>query len=98
LLLKFGIRDICHAWVGTDVYACALQRPTAQTHDVYGDDDEDDDGDDDEGDADNDEDKESVSARVCMDVSVCVWFCMCVYIPTSLVNIKLKKIRFLICS
>ena len=49
---------------------------------------------DDEGDVDNDEDKESVSARVCMDVSVCVWFCMCVYIPTSLVNIKLKKIRF----
>ena len=89
MLLKFGIRDICHAWVGTDVYACALQRPTAQTHDVDGDD---------EGDADNDEDKESVSARVCMDVSVCVWFCMCVYIPTSLVNIKLKKIRFLICS
>ena len=89
MLLKFGIRDICHAWVGTDVYACALQRPTAQTHDVDGDD---------EGDADNDEDKESVSARVCMGVSVCVWFCMCVYIPTSLVNIKLKKKRFLICS
>ena len=96
MLLKFGIRDICHAWVGTDVYACALQRLTAQTHDVDGDD-EDDDGAD-EGDVDNDEDKESVSARVCMGVSVCVWFCMCVYIPTSLVNIKLKKIRFLICS
>ena len=73
----------------TDVYACALQRPTAQTHDVDGDD-EDDDGDD-EGDVDNDEDKESVSARVCMCVFVCVWFCMCVYIPTSLAKIRLKR-------
>ena len=70
VIVNFGIRDVCHAWVGTDVYACALQRPTAQTHDVDGDD---------EGDADNDEDKESVSARVCMGVSVCVWFCMCVF-------------------
>ena len=93
LLLDFGIRDICYVWVGTDVYACALHRLTAQTHDVDGNDDGED-----EGDADNDEDKENVCARVCICVSVCVWFCMCVYIPTSLVNIKLKKIRFLICS